>query len=81
MNPKESIINNISEVLGIPVQTVKSIINSQFSFVTYIIKKGDRSNPDTLENVNIQYFGKFAVKPARKKYYEGLNDGGTEDID
>ena len=74
-------MHDIADELGLPFKVVEGIVNSQFSFVADVISKGDRNNPDTLKNVNVQYFGKFAVKETRKRYYEKLNNGGTEDTD
>jgi nucleoid DNA-binding protein len=76
---RDTIINEIALQYDIPVDVVSQIVNSQFSFVANVISKGDRTNPDTLKNVNLQYFGKFAVKEARKRYYKKVNDRTESD--
>jgi nucleoid DNA-binding protein len=76
---KEYIEKKIAKELGISLDTVKEIVKSQWSFVAGVIKGCDRTDPETFKNVNVQYFGKFAVKETKKKFYKGLKDDRTED--
>ena len=81
MNEKDKLLKEISLVCYIPLEVVKAAIDSQFGFIQEIIKGGDRTEPDTLKNINVTHLGKFAVKPARKKFYEKLKDDRTKDTD
>ena len=78
---KENIEREIADELGLPLDVVKEIVKSQFSFVADIIKNCDRTDPETFKNINIQYLGKFAVKETRRRYYNKLKDDRAEDID
>jgi hypothetical protein len=74
-------MRDIAQTYDLPIWVIEMIINSQFEFVANVIKNCDRTNPSTFKNINLQYFGKFAVKEARKKYYEKLKNDRTESDD
>jgi hypothetical protein len=81
VNKKDKILKDISLTCYIPLEVVKKIVSSQYEFIHDVIKGGDRDNPDTLKNINVQYFGKFAVKNSKREFYKKLKDDRTEGID
>lgn len=78
MTPKDKILKDISLSFYIPLEVVKEIVGSQFDFIHEVIKGGDRTEPDTLKNINVTHLGKFAVKPSKIKFYEKLKDDRTK---
>lgn len=81
MNKKDKILKDISLRLHIPLVVVKKIVESQFEFIHDVIKNGDRTDPDTLKNIQVAYFGKFAVKQSKLDFYKKLKDDRTEGDD
>lgn len=70
----DKIKKDISLRCYIPLEVVEAIVDGQFQFLYETIRSGDRRNPESLKNINITHIGKFAVKPARKKFYEKLKE-------
>lgn len=79
MTEKDKILKDISLRLYIPLEVVKECVSAQFDFIHKIIKEGDRTDPDTLKNINVTHLGKWAVKPSKIKFYNKLKDDRTED--
>ena len=78
MSPKDKILKDISLTFYIPLEVVKEIVDAQFGFIQEIIKGGDRTEPDTLKNINVTHLGKFAVKPSKITFYNKLKDDRTK---
>ena len=81
MTDKERIYKDISLSYSIPMEVVKEIVDAQFDFVYTTIKGGDRTNPETLKNINVMHLGKFVVKNSKMKFYKKLKDDRTEDTE
>ena len=82
MTEKDKIYKDISLTYYIPVEVVKAIINDgQFDFIYKTIKGGDRSNPETLKNINVTHLGKWAVKNSKMEFYKKLKDDRTENTE
>lgn len=54
----------IAKEKGISMKEVELAVSSQFSLVRKVMKKGD------FEQVRLPFFGRFWVKPTRKKYMD-----------
>lgn len=50
----------ISEEMGIPIEEVQKICDSQFSFLRQVMAEGND------EQYRVQYIGTFSVKPNRR---------------
>jgi len=74
MTEKEKIIRDISLTFIVHEDVIEDVIGSQFSFIHDTIKGGDRTNPDTLKNIQVTHLGKFAVKESKKKFYNKLKE-------
>ena len=61
---RRSIYSKIAKERGLSLKEVDLAVSSQFSFVRQIMKKGK------FEQVRLPFFGRFWVKPARKKYMD-----------
>lgn len=64
VNSSDDIIKYLSSKYNISSDIVEKVIRSQFGFVKDMMEQGE------LDSVHLQNFGKFAVKPFRKKYLE-----------
>lgn len=60
----QEIINRISSEMNIHPDIVEKAVRAQFEFVKNTIEAGE------MKPVQLQYFGKFAVKPTRRKILE-----------
>lgn len=58
----QEIINKISAELDIHPDLVEKAVRAQFEFVKEIMEIGD------MRSVQLQYLGKFAVKPKRLEF-------------
>ena len=54
----------LSEKYGLPLEVVQKICDSQFEFAKTIISEGKD------EPVQLQFLGKFLVKPNRRKHVQ-----------
>lgn len=59
---KKILIQKIATQYNIPLKSVHNIINSQFKFVSKIIKDGK------FKSIRLPYFGKFDVNKNRLKH-------------
>lgn len=62
MDNLEKIYKEVAEEMGLSKGLVKSVAESQFAFVNKTMQKKD------LNDVRLQFFGKFKVKPGRLKH-------------
>lgn len=69
MDNLEKIYKEVAEEMGISKSQVKAIAESQFSFVANTMREKD------LNNIRLQFFGEFRVKPGRLKF---LSDEGKK---
>ena len=69
MDNLEKIYKEVAEEMGLSRSQVKTIAESQFSFVASTMRDKD------LNNVRMQFFGEFRIKPARLKF---LSDEGKK---
>jgi len=60
-NPHQEKYEELSEQYGVPVNIVKSIVDSQFAFVANILQCGND------EQVRLQFLGTFGVPKGRRK--------------
>lgn len=60
----QEIINRISAEMDIHPDIVEKAIRAQFEFVKNTMESGE------MRSIQLQYFGKFAVKPLRLKVLE-----------
>jgi len=59
---KVEIIYYLANKYNMPLSKVEKIVNSQFKYVSEIVKEGN------FETVRLPYFGKFSVKQKRVEY-------------
>lgn len=67
MQDKKVIIQKLATKYNLPLKTVTNIVNSQFKFVSKVIKDGD------FESIRLPYFGKFDVNEHRLKHIQKKN--------
>ena len=64
MDNLEKIYRDVAEELGLSKNLVKEIAEAQFDLVVKTITAGE------LNDVRLQYWGKFSVKPERLKHLD-----------
>lgn len=69
MDNLEKIYKEVAEEMGLSRRQVQSVAESQFSLVSKKMRDKD------LNNIRMQFFGEFRVKPGRLKF---LSDEGKE---
>jgi len=65
----EKIYKEVAQEMGLSRSQVQTVAESQFSFVANTMRQKD------LNNIRMQFFGEFRVKPGRLKF---LSDEGKE---
>ncbi len=73
---KRSIFMKMARERGLSIKEIELVVSSQFSLVRKVMKKGD------FEQVRLPFFGRFWVKPTRKKYMDlrkkAQDEGGVK---
>ena len=68
---KKDIVYILANKYNLPLGTINKIVNSQFKFVSMVMKQGD------FETIKLPYFGKFTVNKKRVEHINKLKDGVT----
>ena len=68
---KKEIVYFLANKYNIPLSQVEKIIDSQFKFVSIIMREGK------FNTVRLPYLGKFTVNKKRVEYINKLKDGAT----
>lgn len=71
----QEILNRISVELGIHPDLVEKAVRLQFEFVKDTMEAGE------LRSVQLPYFGKFAVKPMRRKILDEKNNNNQNPVE
>jgi hypothetical protein len=58
-----SIVNDISLEVGLPVDVVKAIVESQFQCAREATKKGEAGTPSTFLNIRFKHLGLLVARP------------------
>lgn len=67
LNTEDTIIVELANKYDLPKSIIIDIVNSQFKFLKEVSAPNEK-------NLMLPYFGKFAIRPGRKKYWDGLNE-------
>lgn len=64
---EETLIEKLANKYNLPKPIIRDIIYSQFRFLKEVVTKEEK-------NLMLPFFGKFAIKPGRKEYWDKKNE-------
>lgn len=61
----EALIKEVSEELGLPVEVVKAVVESQFQCAREVTKEGVAGKPETFKNIRFRHLGLLVSRPRK----------------